>query len=61
MMNVCQKEHKPAGIVIYEDYDCPLCAAQNQVAELKARLGYIQNSNKGMFIPVGNSPNRGED
>ena len=60
-MNVCPNEHKPPGIVIYEDYDCPLCEAQKKIIELKARLNYIQNSSGKMFIPPENSQNRGED
>ena len=42
--NICPRIHKPPAVVIYDDYDCPLCEAQKQVIELKARLNYIQNS-----------------
>ena len=62
-MNVCQKEHQPLTTVIYaEDYDCPLCEALKQVAELKARLNFIQNSSGEMFVPrTKNNQNMGED
>lgn len=61
-MKVCNMIHSEEEVfVIYSDYDCPLCAAKKQIAELKARLNYIRNGNSEVFIPPENSTNRGED
>lgn len=40
-MKACDQQHD--AIVVHTDRNCPLCAAQDKIAELEARVDELKN------------------